>query len=80
VFTDSGGIQKEAYILKKPCLTLRTETEWLETVEAGWNTLVNYHDSGAASLIRDFRPPAEHPDLFGNNVGERMAGLMSEWL
>jgi UDP-GlcNAc3NAcA epimerase len=80
VFTDSGGIQKEAYILKKPCLTLRTETEWVETVEAGWNTLVNYHDEKAPEMIRKFSPPAPHPNLFGKDVGERMVDLMREWL
>ncbi|MFU8859653.1 MAG: non-hydrolyzing UDP-N-acetylglucosamine 2-epimerase [Cyclonatronaceae bacterium] len=80
VITDSGGIQKEAYILRKPCLTLRPETEWVETVEAGWNRLIDYHRDDAAEQISHFIPPEDHLDLFGLDVAARMTGHFREWL
>jgi len=76
VLTDSGGIQKEAYILKRPCVTLRTETEWLETVQSGWNLLLPPQDDAFPDAIKAFSPPAEHPSLFGENVSQKILDLL----
>jgi len=54
VLTDSGGVQKEAYFHRKPCVTLRSETEWVETVEAGWNRLWQGPDYAARRDIADY--------------------------
>jgi UDP-GlcNAc3NAcA epimerase len=65
VLSDSGGVQKEAYLAGVPCITLRANTEWTETVQAGWNTLVDLDPSAAlAALERE--PPAERPALYGD--------------
>lgn len=67
ILTDSGGVQKEAYFFSVPCLTLRTETEWLETVQSGWNLLVGTdRDRILAGLQHVFPPSDQQPALFGN--------------
>jgi UDP-GlcNAc3NAcA epimerase len=72
VLTDSGGLQKEAYLAGVPCVTLRATTEWTETVESGWNTLVDL-DAEAALEALESQPPREHPALYGDgHAGERV--------
>ncbi len=72
VLTDSGGLQKEAYLAGVPCVTLRATTEWTETVESGWNTLVDL-DAEAALEALESQPPSEHPALYGDgHAGERV--------
>jgi len=72
MLSDSGGIQKEAYILQKPCVTLRPETEWVETVQSGWNMLLPTDDPAFPNAIKDFQPPSEHPDIFGKDVAHNI--------
>lgn len=66
--TDSGGLQKEAYWLRVPCLTLRNETEWVETVEAGWNVLVGADSNKIVNAACSFSPPDLHPVLYGDGA------------
>jgi len=79
VLTDSGGVQKEAYLLGVPCVTLRDTTEWVETVESGWNRLVGLdREAALAALERD--PPAERPELYGGGrAAERVIDVVSAY-
>lgn len=77
VITDSGGLQKEAYMLYKPAVTVRDTTEWIETVNSGWNRLTEPSDFKAAVAKALEPPPVTHPDFYGApGVCERIVDVL----
>jgi len=66
ILTDSGGVQKEAFFFRVPCVTLREETEWVETVEAGWNTLVGCDPERILQVALEAKPGAESAWPYGD--------------
>jgi len=81
VLTDSGGIQKEAFWLDTPCVTLRDNTEWRETIELGWNRLVGADSSLILSAVKEFRdqPPRKrrNPYDFGGGASSKIIDTLS---
>ncbi|APM40408.1 non-hydrolyzing UDP-N-acetylglucosamine 2-epimerase [Clostridium kluyveri] len=65
IVTDSGGVQKEAFFMKKPCITMRDETEWVETVENGWNIVVGTDKNKILDGIMNFIPDKTQKNIFG---------------
>jgi UDP-N-acetylglucosamine 2-epimerase (non-hydrolysing)/UDP-GlcNAc3NAcA epimerase len=77
VMTDSGGLQKEAYLAAVPCITLRASTEWTETVDHGWNVLVDL-DRAVAMEALERELPEERPPLYGDgHAGERVLAALT---
>ena len=78
IITDSGGIQKEAYWAKVPCITLRNNTEWKETLKGGWNILVGSNKSKILNAIKLPDPKAKQKKYFGNgNSAKKIAKILS---
>src|SRR5205823_7477220 len=77
ILTDSGGLQKEAYWLGVPCVTMRQETEWVETVQTGWNTLAGARTDAIVDAVASFRPATTRPLLYGDGrSAERITGAL----
>ncbi len=80
ILTDSGGMQKEAYLLGVPCITLRDTTEWVETVKDGWNVLVGAKKEMIVEMIRTFSPKNKRSMIFGEvGASGRIADIIKDF-
>ncbi|MEI7474155.1 MAG: UDP-N-acetylglucosamine 2-epimerase (non-hydrolyzing) [bacterium] len=78
IVTDSGGVQKEAYFMNVPCITMRTETEWVETVNSQWNKIVGTNKKLIIDALYDNNIPNAHPDFYGNgNSSKKISDLLT---
>jgi len=81
ILTDSGGVQKEAYMLKVPCITMRDETEWVETVDDGWNVLAGADRKTIVKAALEFDPASEQREMFGKgDASVRIVKAMKDYL
>jgi UDP-GlcNAc3NAcA epimerase len=78
IMTDSGGMQKEAYWAGVRCITLREETEWMETVEAGWNRIVRINPDLILDTVLNWFPKGERPNIYGNGyAAQKIAEILN---
>lgn len=79
IITDSGGVQKEAYILRKPCITLRENTEWVETIQEGWNVLVSADKNKILDAVNNFNSFKPTKPLFGDGkASEKIVKILED--
>lgn len=79
ILTDSGGVTREAYFLGVPCITLREETEHIETVKYGWNVLVGVDPERIAQTVKSFRPDGVRPPIFGDGTAaQKIISVLEE--
>ena len=71
VITDSGGLQKEAYFFKKNCITIRDQTEWIETVKTGWNQLVSAEIQAILMAVKGIKKNLDWPELYGDGASAK---------
>lgn len=79
ILTDSGGVQKEAFFMNKPCITMRDETEWVETVENGWNIVVGTDKAKILDGIVNFIPQKAQQNIFGDgHAAEKILKIINK--
>ena len=79
IITDSGGVQKEAFFMNKPCITIRDETEWIETVENGWNIVVGTDKAKILDGILNFVPNKARQNIFGDgHAAEKILKILNK--
>jgi len=80
IVTDSGGVQKEAFFMKKPCITMRDQTEWVETVINGWNIIVGTNKDKIIDGIKNFKPQKEQDNVFGDGkAAEKILKVLTQY-